>query len=100
MKSILTKIFGTKHERDAKKLQPLVDEINEHFEKLKDLSEEALVGKTEEFKKRLAGGRCGSRASALGFRTLAIPVAVDAVEDDVYGAFESQLTRAVGAVDS
>jgi len=56
MKNILTKIFGTKHERDAKKLQPLVDEINEHFEKLRDLSEEELVGKTEEFRKRLTEG--------------------------------------------
>ena len=56
MKSILTKLFGTKHERDAKKMQPLVDEINDHFEKLRDLSEEELVGKTEEFRKRLAEG--------------------------------------------
>ncbi|MDF1543514.1 MAG: preprotein translocase subunit SecA [bacterium] len=56
MKNIITKIFGTKHERDTKKVQPLVDEINQHFEKLKDLSEEALIAKTAEFKQRLADG--------------------------------------------
>ncbi len=53
MLNIITKIFGTKHDRDVKKLIPLVEEINEHFEKLADLTEEQLIGKTEEFKKRL-----------------------------------------------
>ena len=56
MKNILTKLFGTKHERDTKKKMPLVEEINEHFEKLKNLSEEELIGKTDEFRKRLADG--------------------------------------------
>ena len=56
MKNLITKIFGTKHERDVKKLMPVVAEINEHFEKLASLSEEQLKAKTEEFKKRLAEG--------------------------------------------
>ena len=54
MKNLITKIFGTKHGRDAKKMEPFVLEINEHFEKLKDLSEEELKAKTDEFKGRLA----------------------------------------------
>ena len=56
MMNLITKIFGTKHERDVKKLTPYVDEINDHFEKLAALSEEELVGKTEEFRRRLAEG--------------------------------------------
>ncbi len=56
MFDFITKIFGTKHERDIKKIMPLVHEINEHFEQLQSLSEEELVGKTDEFKKRLADG--------------------------------------------
>ncbi|MFZ5979934.1 MAG: preprotein translocase subunit SecA [Candidatus Zixiibacteriota bacterium] len=56
MRNLITKLFGTKHERDVKKLQPVIDEINEHFEKLKNVSEEELVGKTAEFKKRLTEG--------------------------------------------
>ncbi len=56
MKNIITKIFGTKHDRDVKKMMPLVSEINEHFDKLGNLSEEELVGKTDEFKRRLAEG--------------------------------------------
>jgi len=56
MKNVIEKIFGTKHERDAKKMQPLVTEINEYFEKLKSLSDEELQTKTDEFKNRLAAG--------------------------------------------
>jgi len=56
MKNLITKMFGTKHDRDVKKIRPYVDVINAHFEKLHDLSEEELVGKTEEFRKRLADG--------------------------------------------
>jgi len=56
MVNIITKIFGTKHDRDLKKIRPYVDEINEHFEKLQSLSEEELKAKTEEFRKRLQEG--------------------------------------------
>ncbi len=56
MKNFITKLFGSKHERDAKKMTPLVEEINDHFAKLENLSEEELIGKTEEFRKRLADG--------------------------------------------
>ncbi len=53
MANIITKIFGTKHDRDVKKIRPMVDEINEEFDKLASLSDEELKAKTEEFKKRL-----------------------------------------------
>ena len=56
MLKFIAKVFGTKHERDAKKAQPLVDEINAFFEELKPLSDEALRAKTDEFRKRLADG--------------------------------------------
>ena len=54
--NIVKKMFGTKHERDAKKLTPQVEEINTHFESYQNLSEDELIAKTEEFKKRLAEG--------------------------------------------
>jgi preprotein translocase subunit SecA len=56
MKGLLTKVFSTKHERDAKRMKPLVAEINEHFEQLKSLSDEQLQAKTDEFKNRLSEG--------------------------------------------
>ena len=54
--NIIKKMFGTKDERDVKKIQPQVDEINEHYQKLANLSDDDLIAKTEEFKKRLADG--------------------------------------------
>ncbi|MEW6051642.1 MAG: preprotein translocase subunit SecA [Candidatus Zixiibacteriota bacterium] len=56
MKNFITKIFGTKHERDVKKQLPAVAAINESYETLHDLTEEQFRAKTDEFKKRLADG--------------------------------------------
>ena len=47
---LFTSIFGTKHDRDLKKIWPIVTEINEHFESYNKLSDEQLQAKTEEFK--------------------------------------------------
>ncbi|MBC8204157.1 MAG: preprotein translocase subunit SecA, partial [FCB group bacterium] len=52
----LAQIFGSKKQRDVKKFYPLVEEINKIFEELKDLPDDALQGKTEEFKRRLQEG--------------------------------------------
>ncbi len=43
---LAAKLFGTKHEKDLKRLKPLVDEINEHFTSLSAVSDEDLVGRT------------------------------------------------------
>ncbi|MDH4222487.1 MAG: preprotein translocase subunit SecA [candidate division Zixibacteria bacterium] len=51
--NILTRIFGSKHGRDIKKIKPVIEEINRFFEKSKSLSDDELKGKTEEFKKRI-----------------------------------------------
>ncbi len=53
---ILKKIFGTQNERTLNKVRPLADEINVFEPGVKALSDEQLKAKTEEFKKRLAGG--------------------------------------------
>jgi len=54
LQSVLTKFFGSKHERDEKKLQPLIDQVNSLEPSIKALSDEQLRAKTDEFKKRLA----------------------------------------------
>lgn len=54
--NIIKKVFGTKDERDVKKVQPLIDEINEHYQTLANLTDDELIAKTDEFKKRLAEG--------------------------------------------
>jgi preprotein translocase subunit SecA len=45
-KSLITKVFGDRHEREARKLQPLVDEINDIAEELKSLPESELQAQT------------------------------------------------------
>ncbi len=53
---LLKKIFGTRSQREIKKIQPLVDQILSMESEYAALSEEALRGKTAEFKSRLAQG--------------------------------------------
>lgn len=53
---IARKLFGSKNERDLKKLDPLVSSINEIEPSMKSLSTEAMAVKTAEFKDRLARG--------------------------------------------
>ena len=49
-------IFGTRSQREVKKLKPTVDKILGMEAEYAALSEEALKAKTAEFKERLAGG--------------------------------------------
>jgi len=53
---LLKKIFGTKHERDVKRMKPVVDSINALEPSLEPLDDAALRAKSEEFKKRIEGG--------------------------------------------
>ena len=53
---LFTKMFGTRSQREIKKIQPIVDRILSLEDQYKALSEEALKGKTQEFKDRLSRG--------------------------------------------
>jgi preprotein translocase subunit SecA len=46
----LKNLFGDQNQRELDKLWPIVDEINEEYEALHDLSDEALRGKTDTFR--------------------------------------------------
>ncbi len=52
----LTKLFGSKHERDVKRLLPLVAAINDLEPSIRPLSDEELRGKTAEFREKLDQG--------------------------------------------
>jgi len=54
--TLLSKIFGTKTERDIKKLQPYVTAVNEIEPKIKDLSDQQLREKTNEFRNKIKNG--------------------------------------------
>ena len=49
-------IFGSKHERDIKKIMPLVNEINALEEKMRGFEDEVLSAQTRLFRERLKNG--------------------------------------------
>ncbi|MGD2115217.1 MAG: preprotein translocase subunit SecA, partial [Acidobacteriota bacterium] len=53
---LLTTVFGSQHERDIKKLQPIVDSINSFEPEIEPLSDDQLRAKTAEFKERFGRG--------------------------------------------
>src|SRR5712692_2421849 len=53
---LIRALFGTKHERDAKRMRPVVEAINVLGPDLERISDAALRAKTDEFRKRLADG--------------------------------------------
>jgi preprotein translocase subunit SecA len=54
--TILTKIFGSAHEREVKRMRPIVAAINEMEPQIKPLSDAELRAKTAEFRAQLAAG--------------------------------------------
>src|SRR5260370_10994490 len=53
---ILAKIFGTKNEREIKKMRPLIAAINDLEPQMQQLSDAELAQKTVDFKQRVANG--------------------------------------------
>src|SRR3954468_13610484 len=56
IQSLLAKVVGTQNERELKRLRPIVGQVNAFEASVKPLSDEALRGKTDEFRQRLAQG--------------------------------------------
>jgi preprotein translocase subunit SecA len=56
VQKLLRKIFGTKHDREMKRLQPVVDAVNALEPGLKKLSNDELRARTADFRSRLDKG--------------------------------------------
>ncbi|MGM0465984.1 MAG: preprotein translocase subunit SecA [Acidobacteriota bacterium] len=56
LNTLLNKIFGTKTERDIKKLQPYVSAVNELEPQIQKLNDQQLREKTSEFREKLSNG--------------------------------------------
>jgi preprotein translocase subunit SecA len=50
LKGVFGKVFGTRHERERRRIQPIVDEINEHYARLQGVSEAELRAQTAKFR--------------------------------------------------
>ncbi len=56
LQKVLTKVFGSKQDRDTKLLQPIVNQINQLEPEMQQLSDAALQSKTPHFRERLDAG--------------------------------------------
>ena len=56
IQKLIKKVIGSAHQREMKRLQPLVDKINLLEPQFKELSNDQLKAKTPEFKERITRG--------------------------------------------
>src|SRR5690349_16211381 len=54
IKRVISALVGSRHERERKRIQPIVDAINEFDEQLKSASEAEIKGQTAKFRGILA----------------------------------------------
>ena len=54
--NLLQKVFGTKHDREIKKIQPIVEQINSLEPSIQKLSDDELKAMTPKFKERIDKG--------------------------------------------
>ncbi|MBW2656634.1 MAG: hypothetical protein JRC59_02845, partial [Deltaproteobacteria bacterium] len=54
--NFLTKVFGSKNERELKRFEPIVEQINALELGIQALSDEHLQARTAEFKQRIDQG--------------------------------------------
>ena len=92
--SLLKGIFGSKHDRDVKRVEPIVDEINSVCESYRDLTDEQLRGKTAEFKARIAAALEGLTDPAE--RREAEQAVLGEVLPEAYAAVKDTCRRLVG----
>jgi len=59
LNTLLTKIVGTRNDRELKKIRPIVVQIGELEAQVRPLSDEALRAKTDEFRQRLKASSAG-----------------------------------------
>ncbi|PIW69597.1 MAG: preprotein translocase subunit SecA [Ignavibacteriales bacterium CG12_big_fil_rev_8_21_14_0_65_30_8] len=103
MLNVFKKIFGDKHEKNLKELQPIVDEINQEYEKIKDISDEQLKNKTVEFKEKIQNETSEIRnkidelkeklQSDDDFERQVVYDELDATEEELNDAYESILNE-------
>ncbi|MDQ8165076.1 MAG: preprotein translocase subunit SecA [Gemmatimonadota bacterium] len=91
LKALIGSVFGTRHDRERKRMQPIVDDINEVGERLKGVSDDALKAQTAKFRATIE-----ERTAALRGKIAALKeqkrVAADA-------AAREEIDRELGGLD-
>jgi preprotein translocase subunit SecA len=60
--SVIHALFGTRHQREQKRLWPIVDQVNAHAARLQGVSDEELQGQTARFRETIAQATAGVEA--------------------------------------
>ena len=68
IKGLISAVIGSRHDRERRKIQPIVDEINEEYARLQTVSEDELRAQTEKLR-----GIIRERTSELESRVADIP---------------------------
>ncbi|MGZ8456019.1 MAG: preprotein translocase subunit SecA, partial [Gemmatirosa sp.] len=76
LKSIVNRVFGTRHDRERRRVAPIVDAINEQYERLQGVSDAELRGQTAKFREVL-----GERTAELETRIAELKAAKRAASD-------------------
>jgi preprotein translocase subunit SecA len=69
IKNLMTAVFGTRFDRERRRIQPVVDAIHAEEERLKDLSEDELKAQTARFRERLGEQTAALKAELDEVRT-------------------------------
>ena len=89
-KRVINAVIGSRHDRERKKIQPIVDEINEHYARLQTVSEEELRSQTAKFREliRERTGEIETRVADLkeAKRNASDPAERDRIDAELAGA--------------
>ena len=90
LKDVLGKLFGTRHQREAKRVKPIIDEIHGHEAVLAALDDAALQAQTQKFRDILAQrtGELETRVAELreAKRAASAVAERDRIDDELSGA--------------
>src|SRR5262249_21805208 len=104
LKRVMNAVLGTRHERERKKIQPIVDAINEEYARLKSVSDDELRGQTAKLRGILQEntGKLEARVAELKEKKRTTTEAeerdkidVDLIGSDGRGGAEGELRAAI-----
>jgi len=92
--ALLRAVFGSKHDRDIRRVEPIVEEINRLCESYRDLADDQLRGKTAEFRARIAAACEGLTEPAE--RRAAEQAAMEELLPEAFAAVKETCRRLLG----
>jgi preprotein translocase subunit SecA len=104
--SLIKNVFGTRHDRERRRVQPLVNVINEEYARLQSVPDDELRGQTAKFRARIAEatGELESRIAELRERKRGAASAAEreTIDDELGGSdgrggLEGKLRETVAA---